>query len=170
MSVVDNVTLPLRLAGRKPGRGMVDEALERVGLGDQRGDRPAELSGGQQRVAIAGALIIRQAAIFDDEPSGALDTGNAREVLTLLREVVRDAGRTVVMVTHDPMAAAYADRVIFLSDGRIADALNRPSPERVAEWMTPPAGASRCRPGTQRVLCVIVVVAARYVGGQADPA
>ncbi|MGI5170456.1 ABC transporter ATP-binding protein [Spirillospora sp. CA-253888] len=137
LNVVDNVTLPLRLAGRKPDRGAVEEVLERVGLGDRRGHRPAELSGGQQqRVAIARALVTRPAVIFGDEPTGALDTGNAREVLALLREVVAEAGRTVVMVTHDPMAAAYADRVVFLSDGRIAGVLNRPSPERVAEWMT----------------------------------
>jgi putative ABC transport system ATP-binding protein len=137
LNVVDNVTLPLRLAGRRPGRGAVAEVLERVGLGDRQGHRPGELSGGQQqRVAIARALITEPAVIFGDEPTGALDTANAREVLTLLREVVRDAGRTVVMVTHDPIAAAYADQVVFLSDGRIAGVLNRPSPERVAEWMT----------------------------------
>ncbi|MFC9975650.1 ABC transporter ATP-binding protein [Spirillospora sp. NPDC127200] len=137
LNVVDNVTLPLRLAGRKPDRGAVEEVLERVGLGDRRGHRPAELSGGQQqRVAIARALVTRPAVVFGDEPTGALDTGNAREVLALLREVVAEAGRTVVMVTHDPVAAAYADRVVFLSDGRIAGVLNRPSPERVAEWMT----------------------------------
>ncbi|MFD0683843.1 ABC transporter ATP-binding protein [Actinomadura fibrosa] len=137
LTVADNVTLPLRLAGRRPGRGAVDGALERVGLGDRRGHRPAELSGGQQqRVAIARALITRPAVIFGDEPTGALDTGNARAVLALLREVARDAGRTVVMVTHDPVAAAYADRVVFLSDGRVAGMLNRPTPERVAEWLT----------------------------------
>ncbi|MFD0901854.1 ABC transporter ATP-binding protein [Actinomadura sediminis] len=137
LTVVDNVTLPLRLAGRRPDRGAVAEVLERVGLADRRRHRPAELSGGQQqRVAIARALVTRPAVVFGDEPTGALDTGNAREVLTLLREVVAEEGRTVVMVTHDPVAAAYADRVVFLSDGRIAGALNRPTSERVAEWMT----------------------------------
>ncbi|MBO2454449.1 ABC transporter ATP-binding protein [Actinomadura barringtoniae] len=137
LTVVDNVTLPLRLAGRKPERGAVEDVLERVGLADRRGHRPAELSGGQQqRVAIARALVTRPAVIFGDEPTGALDTGNARDVLGLLREVVAEAGRTVVMVTHDPVAAAYADRVVFLSDGRIAGSLNRPTPERVAAWMT----------------------------------
>ncbi|MEU8305687.1 ABC transporter ATP-binding protein [Actinomadura sp. NPDC048955] len=155
LTVVDNVTLPLRLAGRRPGRGAAEEALERVGLGDRHRHRPAELSGGQQqRVAIARALITRPAVIFGDEPTGALDTGNARAVLELLREVVHEAGRTVVMVTHDPVAAAYADRVVFLSDGRIAGALNRPTPERVAEWMTrlrsePAAGAEDAAPGAR---------------------
>ncbi|GAA2252974.1 ABC transporter ATP-binding protein [Actinomadura luteofluorescens] len=157
LTVVDNVTLPLRLAGRRPGRGAAEEALERVGLGDRHRHRPAELSGGQQqRVAIARALITRPAVIFGDEPTGALDTGNARAVLELLREVVHEAGRTVVMVTHDPVAAAHADRVVFLSDGRIAGALNRPTPERVAEWMTrlrsePAAGTEDAARGTGTV-------------------
>ncbi|GAA2487397.1 ABC transporter ATP-binding protein [Streptomyces gobitricini] len=137
LSVVDNVTLPLRLAGRRPKRAEVDEVIERVGLSDRRGNRPGELSGGQQqRVAIARALVTKPAVIFGDEPTGALDTYTAREVLTLLREAVQWAGQTIVMVTHDPMAAAHADRVLFLADGRIVSALDRPTADQVAERMT----------------------------------
>jgi putative ABC transport system ATP-binding protein len=137
LSVVDNVTLPLRLAGHRPKRAAVDDVLERVGLADRRGSRPGQLSGGQQqRVAIARALITRPAVIFGDEPTGSLDTYTAREVLTLLREAVRQSGQTIVMVTHDPVAAAHADRVLFLADGRIAGSLNRPTADEVAERMT----------------------------------
>ncbi|MFC8917303.1 ABC transporter ATP-binding protein [Streptomyces sp. WAC05374] len=137
LNVVENVTLPLRLAGRRPKRAEVDEVIERVGLSARRGNRPGELSGGQQqRVAIARALITKPAVIFGDEPTGALDTYTAREVLTLLREAVQWAGQTIVMVTHDPMAAAHADRVLFLADGRIVSALDRPTADQVAERMT----------------------------------
>ncbi|GGQ35920.1 ABC transporter [Actinomadura coerulea] len=137
LSVVDNVTLPLRLAGRRPEKAEVDDVIERVGLAARRGSRPGELSGGQQqRVAIARALITRPAVVFGDEPTGALDTRTAREVLSLLREAVQKAEQTVVMVTHDPVAAAHADRVLFLSDGRIAGSLDRPTVEEVAARMT----------------------------------
>ncbi|MEU8802670.1 ABC transporter ATP-binding protein [Spirillospora sp. NPDC048819] len=137
LTVHDNVALPLRLAGRRPERGAVEEVLERVGLGGRLRSRPAELSGGQQqRVAIARALITRPAVLFGDEPTGALDTGTAREVLGLLREAVEEAGQTVVMVTHDPVAAAHADRALFLADGRLAGELDRPTVERVAARMT----------------------------------
>ncbi|MFB4303913.1 ABC transporter ATP-binding protein [Actinomadura sp. NTSP31] len=137
LSVLENVTLPLRLAGRRPKKAEVDEVIERVGLAARRTSRPGELSGGQQqRVAIARALITRPAVIFGDEPTGALDSRTAREVLVLLREAVQGAEQTVVMVTHDPVAAAHADRVLFLSDGRIAGALDRPTVEAVAERMT----------------------------------
>ncbi|NGN64634.1 ABC transporter ATP-binding protein [Streptomyces sp. A7024] len=137
LSVVDNIKLPLRLAGRRPDRAVVDEMIERVGLADRRRNRPGELSGGQQqRVAIARALVTRPVVLFADEPTGALDSRTAREVLTLLREAVRLQGQTIVMVTHDPVAAAHADRVLFLSDGRIAGALDRPSAERIAESFT----------------------------------
>nr|WP_239091437.1 ABC transporter ATP-binding protein [Streptomyces sp. SID14478] len=136
LSVVDNVTLPLRLAGVRLERGAVDEVLERVGLGGKRRSRPGELSGGQQqRVAVARALVTRPAVIFGDEPTGALDTRSAAEVLTLLRQSVDGAGQTVVMVTHDPVAAAYADRVVFLADGRLVGELKRPTVELVAERM-----------------------------------
>ncbi|HEX5741083.1 MAG TPA: ABC transporter ATP-binding protein [Pilimelia sp.] len=137
LTVEENVTLPLRLAGRRAARGEVDEVLARVGLAERRRHRPAELSGGQQqRVAIARALITRPAVIFGDEPTGALDTYTAREVLGLLRAAVTENGRTVVMVTHDPVAAAHADGVLFLADGRIVDALRAPTAAAVADRMT----------------------------------
>ncbi|MEU6627711.1 ABC transporter ATP-binding protein [Streptomyces parvus] len=137
LSVVDNITLPLRLAGRRAKKARVDEVIERVGLSGKRASRPGELSGGQQqRVAIARALITEPAVLFGDEPTGALDTYTAREVLTLLREAVQWGGQTMVMVTHDPVAASHADRVLFLADGRIVSALERPTPDQVAERMT----------------------------------
>ncbi|MFD7161877.1 ABC transporter ATP-binding protein [Streptomyces violascens] len=137
LSVLDNVTLPLRLAGRRPKKAAVNEVIERVGLADKRGSRPGELSGGQQqRVAIARALVTQPAVIFGDEPTGALDTYTAREVLTLLREAVQWGGQTIVMVTHDPVAASHADRVLFLADGRIVSSLERPTADQVAERMT----------------------------------
>lgn len=137
LTVRQNVTLPLRLAGRRPARGRVQEVLDRVGLGERSRHRPAELSGGQQqRVAIARALVTDPAVIFADEPTGALDTRTARSVLALLRESAREAGQTIVMVTHDPVAASYADRVVFLADGRIVGELRAPSAEAVAERMT----------------------------------
>ncbi|MEV6491080.1 ABC transporter ATP-binding protein [Actinoplanes sp. NPDC051633] len=134
LTVTQNVTLPLKLAGRKVDRRKVRDLLERLGLGDRLGHVPGELSGGQrQRVAIARALITEPEVVFADEPTGALDTRGAREVLELLRAAVRDFGRTVVMVTHDPVAAAYADAVLFLADGRIVGRMDRPTAERVAE-------------------------------------
>jgi putative ABC transport system ATP-binding protein len=137
LSVAQNVDLPLRLAGRRPERGRVAATLGRLGLGDRLDDRPHQLSGGErQRVAIARALVSDPAVIFADEPTGALDTHVAAEVLEALRETVRDAGQTVVMVTHDPVAAAYADRVVFLADGRVADELTAPTAEAVGERLT----------------------------------
>jgi putative ABC transport system ATP-binding protein len=136
LNVVDNVTLPLRLAGRRPARAELADVLERVGLGSRRRRRPAELSGGeQQRVAIARALITKPEVLFGDEPTGALDTQTSAAILGLLRDAVR-AGQTVVMVTHDPAAAAYADRVVFLADGRLAGQLYQPSVDEVADRMT----------------------------------
>ncbi|MFF4016231.1 ABC transporter ATP-binding protein [Streptomyces sp. NPDC001843] len=137
LTVEDNITLPLRLAGRRPERGRVARVLEQVGLGDRLRHRPDELSGGQrQRVAIARALITDPAVVFGDEPTGALDTRTALEVLRLLRAAVRDGGRTVVVVTHDPVAASHADRVVFLADGRIVDELHAASADTIAERMT----------------------------------
>jgi putative ABC transport system ATP-binding protein len=137
LTVEQNVSLPLRLAGRRADRGLVAEVLGRVGLGERGRHRPAELSGGQQqRVALARALITRPEVLFADEPTGALDLRTSRQVLGLFRELVDTLGQTVVMVTHDPVAAAYADRVLFLADGRIVDQLDRPTAEAVAERMT----------------------------------
>jgi putative ABC transport system ATP-binding protein len=137
LSVLQNVLLPLRLAGREVDTAGAKRVLERVGLADRLDHRPAELSGGQQqRVAIARALVMSPTAIFADEPTGALDSRSAADVLALLQEAVRDFGQTVVMVTHDPIAAAHADSVLFLADGRIVGTLASPTAEAVAERMT----------------------------------
>jgi putative ABC transport system ATP-binding protein len=137
LTVEQNVVLPQRLAGRRVDRKRCHAVLAQLGLGDRRDDLPGRLSGGQrQRVAIARVLLGEPAVIFADEPTGALDLRSAREVLTLLRAVVHDYGRTVVMVTHDPVAAAYADSVLFLADGRTAGSLSAPTAEAVAERLT----------------------------------
>jgi putative ABC transport system ATP-binding protein len=137
LTAEQNVALPLRLDGRRPKRRAVREALERVGLGDRAGHRPGELSGGQQqRVAIARALVTDPDVIFADEPTGALDIRSGRAVLDALRQSVDAFGQTVVMVTHDPTAAARADRVVFMADGRLAGALDAPSAAAVADWLT----------------------------------
>ncbi|MEU4652692.1 ABC transporter ATP-binding protein [Streptomyces sp. NPDC023723] len=129
LTAEQNVALPLRLAGRRPRRAQVREALRRVGLADRARHRPAQLSGGQQqRVAIARALITGPEVLFGDEPTGALDTVTGRHVLSLLREMVDADRRTLVMVTHDPVAAAYADRVVFLVDGRVHGELTGGAP------------------------------------------
>ena len=133
LTVAQNVELPLRLAGRRPRRGRLDEIIERVGLEGRKGRRPHQLSGGErQRVAIARALVTEPALTFADEPTGALDSHVAVQVLELLRESVRDAGQSVVMVTHDPVAASYAERVLFLADGRLVSAMDEPTAEGVA--------------------------------------
>ncbi|MEV1245452.1 ABC transporter ATP-binding protein [Nonomuraea sp. NPDC052129] len=137
LTVIENITLPLRLAGVRVDRAWLDEVVSKVGLTGRTGHRPAQLSGGQQqRVAIARALVTRPEVVFGDEPTGALDTMTARDVLTLLREIVDVTGQTVVMVTHDPVAASYADAVLFLADGRIVDSVAAPTSEQVAERMT----------------------------------
>jgi putative ABC transport system ATP-binding protein len=134
LTVEQNVVLPLRLAGRRADRKRSRAVLEQLGLGDRLHESPDKLSGGQrQRVAVARALITEPAVIFADEPTGALDMRSAREVLSLLRAAVRDYGRTVVMVTHDPVAAAYAQSVVFLADGRLAGSLSAPTADAVAE-------------------------------------
>jgi len=136
LTVAQNIALPLRLDGRRPRRSAVREIAARVGLEKRLRDRPSQLSGGQQqRVAIARALITRPEVVFADEPTRALDTQNGRGVLALLREVVDKDGHTVVMVTHDPIAAAYADRVMLLADGRVAGTLEAPSVDQVAEHL-----------------------------------
>ncbi|MET9763456.1 ABC transporter ATP-binding protein [Streptomyces sp. NPDC006372] len=137
LTAEQNVVLPLRLAGRRVPKARVRQALEQVGLADRARHRPARLSGGQQqRVALARALITRPEVLFADEPTGALDTRTGREVLALLRGLVDQDGQTVVMVTHDPVAAAYADRVVFLVDGRVHGELADPSADAVAARMT----------------------------------
>lgn len=136
LTAEQNVALPLRLAGRRPRRAEVRAVLEQVGLGSRARHRPTELSGGQQqRVALARALVTRPEVLFGDEPTGALDSRTGREVLELLRSMA-DAGQTVIMVTHDPVAASYADRVVFLADGSIRDELYAPAADRVAARMT----------------------------------
>jgi putative ABC transport system ATP-binding protein len=133
LTVAQNIALPLRLDGRRPRRSAVREIAARVGLEKRLRDRPSQLSGGQQqRVAIARALITRPEVMFADEPTGALDIRTGREVLALLREIVDQDRHTVVMVTHDPVAAAYADRVLLLADGRVAGTLEAPSASDVA--------------------------------------
>jgi putative ABC transport system ATP-binding protein len=125
LTAAQNVALPLRLAGRRPTPSEIAEALDAVGLAGRAGHRPSQLSGGeQQRVAIARALVTRPAVVFADEPTGALDSVASRRVLELLRSLVDQHGLTVVLVTHDPVAAAFADRVVFLADGRIAGTLD----------------------------------------------
>ena len=137
LSAAQNVALPLRLAGRRPAAGEVTAALGAVGLADRARHRPSELSGGeQQRVAIARALITRPAVVFADEPTGALDTRTSRQVLDLLRALVDEHGQTIVMVTHDPVAAAMADRVLLLADGRLAGELTGADAGAIAARMT----------------------------------
>lgn len=136
LTAAQNVALPVRLAGRRPERDRVAALLERVGLGDRAGHLPAELSGGQQqRVAIARAMVADPAVILADEPTGSLDSRTAATVLAHLRTCVDELDQTVVMVTHDPLAAASADAVVFLVDGRVAGRMDRPSAEAVAGQM-----------------------------------
>jgi putative ABC transport system ATP-binding protein len=133
----ENITLPLAIAGRKPDRGWYDEVIRTVGLGDRLTHKPSELSGGQmQRVAVARALVSRPRIVFADEPTGNLDSRSGAEVLELLRAAVDEHGQTVVMVTHDPVAAAYTDRVVFLGDGRVVGELRDPDREQVLDVMS----------------------------------
>ncbi|MBM7785250.1 ABC transporter ATP-binding protein [Tenggerimyces flavus] len=137
LTVEQNITLPLRLANARVDRVWLAEVAANVGLTEHLDRRPSQLSGGQQqRVAIARALVTRPNAVFADEPTGALDTRTARQILQLLREVVDRLGQTVLMVTHDPVAASYADSVVFLADGRIAGEERAPSAELIAERLT----------------------------------
>jgi len=144
LTALENITLPLALAGRKPDQQWLDRVVAMVGLSQRLGHRPAELSGGQQqRVAVARALASRPAIIFGDEPTGNLDSRAGTEVLGFLRDSVRELGQTVVMVTHDPVAAGFADRVVFLSDGRLIDEMAHPTPERVLDAMLRLSGGNR---------------------------
>jgi putative ABC transport system ATP-binding protein len=136
LSALENITLPLDLAGRKPEAGWVDQVVQTVGLGDRLAHRPSELSGGQQqRAAVARALAARPAIIFADEPTGNLDSRAGAEILTFMQRAVTDLGQTIVMVTHDPVSAAHASRIVFLVDGRIVDELRDPSAEQVLDRM-----------------------------------
>ncbi len=136
LTAEENLVLPLRIAGRTPDAEWVDRLVEAVGLGDRRTHRPAELSGGQQqRVAVARALVTRPAVVFADEPTGNLDSKAGHEVLDMLRRSVDDLGQTVVMVTHDPFAAAIADRLVVLADGAVIHDGAAASPDEVVDLM-----------------------------------
>ena len=136
LTAEENILLPQSLAGRKPDRGWFDQIVDIVALRDRLHHRPSELSGGQQqRVAVARAMAGRPEIIFADEPTGNLDSHASGEILAFLRRSVGEFGQTVVMVTHDPTAAAYADRVVFLADGRIVDELAQPTAEAVFDRM-----------------------------------
>ena len=149
LTAEENILLPLSIAGRRPDREWYSLVIDAVGLGDRLRHRPNELSGGQQqRVAVARALVSRPAIVFADEPTGNLDSRSGAEVLGLLQRSVDDFGQTVVMVTHDPVAAGYTDRVIFLADGAVVDELREPQPELVLERMAQLAAGST---GSSRV-------------------
>jgi putative ABC transport system ATP-binding protein len=136
LTVAENVTLPVDLAGRRGDQEWIDALIEVVGLRDRLHHRPAELSGGQQqRVAVARAFAGRPDVVFADEPTGNLDSRSGEEVLGLLGRAVRGMDRTVVMVTHDPVAASHADEVVFLADGRLVDRMESPTPEKVLDRM-----------------------------------
>ncbi|MBB5955911.1 putative ABC transport system ATP-binding protein [Saccharothrix tamanrassetensis] len=137
LTVEQNITLPLRFAGTRPDKAWLREIVERVGIANRLEHRPAELSGGQQqRVAIARALVTRPEVLLADEPTGALDTRTGRQVLELLRGLVDTVGQTVLMVTHDPVAASFAHSVVFLADGRLAGELHQPTPDLVVRRLT----------------------------------
>ena len=134
LNAYENITLPLTLAGRRGDRDWIDGVIGTVALSDRLDHRPSELSGGQQqRVAVARALASRPQIIFADEPTGNLDSHAGAEVLSFVRQAVDEMGQTIVMVTHDPTAAGYADRVVFLADGRVVDEMLEPTAERVLD-------------------------------------
>ncbi|MFD4456559.1 ABC transporter ATP-binding protein [Nocardia sp. NPDC058480] len=136
LTALENITLPLDIAGRKPDQEWLDTVVKRLGLGDRLEHRPSELSGGQQqRVACARALVGKPEIIFGDEPTGNLDSHSSGEVLSILRASVDEFHQTVVIVTHDPRAAAYSDRVVFLADGRIVDELRAPTQDSILDRM-----------------------------------
>jgi putative ABC transport system ATP-binding protein len=136
LTAAENIELPIRIAGRKPDALWVRSIVDLVGLGDRLRHRPSELSGGQQqRVAAARALAGRPQIVFADEPTGALDSKSGAELLGFLQGAVRTGGQTVVMVTHDPVAASYADRVLFLADGHIVDEMSDPTADSVFDYM-----------------------------------
>ncbi|MGH2635221.1 MAG: ABC transporter ATP-binding protein [Actinomycetota bacterium] len=134
LTASENITLPLDIAGEKPDRTWFDEVVDTVGLRDRLGHRPSELSGGQQqRVAGARALVSRPEIVYADEPTGNLDSKSSHELLEFLRSAVKEHGQTIVMVTHDATAASFADRIVFLADGRIVDEMLDPTADRVLD-------------------------------------
>ena len=136
LSALENITLPKALAGQKVDQQWLDVVVDTVGLRDRLHHKPSELSGGQQqRVAVARTLASRPEIIFADEPTGNLDSRASAELLTFMRRSVEEFGQTIVMVTHDPVAASYADRVVFLADGRIVDEMDAPTPQRILDRM-----------------------------------
>jgi putative ABC transport system ATP-binding protein len=136
LTAQENVELPMRLAGRRPDAAWVQHVIETVGLADRVDHRPTELSGGQQqRVAVARALASRPHIVFADEPTGNLDSRTSAEILSFMRQAVREFGQTIVMVTHDAVAASYADRAVFLADGHIVDEIDGPTFDSVFERM-----------------------------------
>ncbi len=136
LTAAENIVLPMKLAGRKPDAAFLDTVVDTVGLGHRLGHRPSELSGGQQqRVAVARALASRPQIVLADEPTGNLDSRTGAEILAFMRSAVRELGQTIVMVTHDPVAASYADRAVFLADGRIVDELADPTSDSVFDRM-----------------------------------
>ncbi|MFC7220468.1 ABC transporter ATP-binding protein [Streptomyces polyrhachis] len=146
LSALENITLPMDIAGRRPDREWLQRVVTTVGLADRLKHRPSQLSGGQQqRVAVARALAARPEIIFGDEPTGNLDSRAGAEILGFLRRSVDDLAQTIVMVTHDPVAASYADRVLYLADGRIVDEMRNPTADQVLDRMrnfTAPHGAT----------------------------
>jgi putative ABC transport system ATP-binding protein len=136
LTAAENITLPMDLAGRKPDPAWIDTVVATVGLGDRLKHRPSELSGGQQqRVAVGRALAAQPEIIFADEPSGNLDSRASSEILDFMQRAVRDLGQTIVMVTHDPVTAAHASRVVFLADGRIVDEQRDPTADQILDRM-----------------------------------
>jgi putative ABC transport system ATP-binding protein len=136
LTASENITLPIDIAGRKPDKPWFDTVIDTVGLKDRLSHRPSELSGGQQqRVAAARALVSRPEIVFADEPTGNLDSRASAEMLAFMQHAVREFGQTIVMVTHDPIAASYADRVVFLADGRVVDEMLEPTAEGVLDRM-----------------------------------
>ena len=134
LTAEENITLPLQIAGRKPDKAWFDEVVDTVGIRDRLSHRPSELSGGQQqRVAGARARVSRPEIVFADEPTGNLDSKASQEILTFLRSAVKDHGQTIVMVTHDASAASFADRIVFLGDGRVVDEMLEPTTDRILD-------------------------------------
>jgi putative ABC transport system ATP-binding protein len=140
LTAEENITLPLRIGGDRVDRDWLDTLIAAVGLGDRRTHWPSEMSGGQQqRVAVARALITRPAVVFGDEPTGNLDSASSREILELMRRAVDDLGQTIVMVTHDPTAATFADRVVFLTDGLLSGIEEHPTIDAILDHLRRPS-------------------------------